>query len=1349
MLTVALLLAPLWALGPLGASVASAAPAAESDAEGDDDAAAAPATDAAAKAPASGAPSAGAATTGSASGGLKLSPPELLPPKSTPAENQPQETGASEATKPPAATTTAATPRPTTPSAPIEPRTQAEADAELELASPQLEPPKLLQKKGVPPFWIDRTYSTHRTRAMALPPLFIHRKGSEGHPEKLFHADLSLTFGWYSKRKERRRWLSPLGLFYGSFSERSTAWGTAALLMGYKRTGEKFNFGQFPLVWWWGNKYVRNLVVLPFHYHQKAPDAYSAMSGLLFWYGHKNLEDDDPQNDLKWFVGAPLFVRAQKGVKRVDLGIPLYVGGEDKLKGKKHRTLFPFFHWQSSEFGNRRELWTPLYVQRRDRARGRQSWSVPPLLSFHRKTRERDLTMATPLVWRSKNHLKDSMTWVAGPWVSYADPDQRISAFAPLFWSFKDRRKGVSTSVLFPLAFTRRSADATAVYTILGGGAKAKDGGWGLTLPPLFTSIRQRPGGKSHQVVTPLFWHFKDPKAADGKGSERWVVPPLAYSSRVGDRRRFGLPALLTFTGREGERAHQVVTPLFWHFKDDKKHTFVVPPFYAQRRADGWAAGLPPLFFSAKTSERRYTVIPPLLFGDVTDVKEQRRLTLSPFFVRSKTPDSRTLGALAIAWDVKRPDERHSALFPLYYRRQRGDRVLTVTPLGGGLKTAEGSTWAVGPVFGKRQGKSRAFGFAPLFVRDVRPAADGEGEAKTTVAFPLYFGRRTPTDDLDMITPLLWRTHVRGDKPRKNLAFVPFYFRQRQPEGVDIDAGLPFFYSRDTRRRTHTLVVGPGFHRLSRTSLNAGVVPIYWWHDDEKTRRLVSLPIIYHKLDKQSGQRSTVALPLWFDFRRPNGSRAWVAFPFAVGNKKKFNFTRIGIGAPGFVDVFRLGKNYRFTGFVPLFFRYQKCGFREEDDPSCTYKLYGSYPLFMYGRDGKGRRTHSALSLYYFDKDEKGTTFFTPLAGARVRPGEELTWYAGIVGRGVTRKHETTAVVPFFFQRKHRTKHKHTTAVVPPLYIGHRDEDSRWFEGGLLFWQFRKPHKVATAVVPPLFYLSESYAERRIHWLLPLYLRDNKMGEDKTFTSVFPLLYFQRRNGEELDVVQFPLIWHIERGENEGTVGAAVWWDIRARGTTTQFIPGVFVRRVNRKGQELGAVIPGLAWWTRDHNEATKAVHWRALLGAIGGGNEAGQRYFSLFGAKIKLKPKDVWEPKSAERRAQRRKRRAERQAIRAGKSKAKATTPKAAPQTAPAPAPAPAKASGAAQPKANATTQPTPKTTTPPNTTTQPGAPSMGAAGALTQPTVGGSTSGGATTQGQGGAATTQGQGATQKPEG
>jgi len=42
-------------------------------------------------------------------------------------------------------------------------------------------------------------------------------------------------------------------------------------------------------------------------------------------------------------------------------------------------------------------------------------------------------------------------------------------------------------------------------------------------------------------------------------------------------------------------------------------------------------------------------------------------------------------------------------------------------------------------------------------------------------------------------------------------------------------------------------------------------------------------------------------------------------------------------------------------------------------------------------------------------------------------------------------------------------------------------------------------------------------------------------------------------------------------------------------------------------------------------------LHWRALFGILGGGNEDGARYFSLFGGRIKLKPKpfnslgDLW----------------------------------------------------------------------------------------------------------------------------
>ena len=805
----------------------------------------------------------------------------------------------------------------------------------------------------------------------------------------------------------------------------------------------------------------------------------------------------------------------------------------------------------------------------------------------------------------------------------------------PLYWQFDDLQTGARTGFVFPL----------------GGATRRRGGGFGLVLPPLLTVARHDPKGRSFQVVTPLFWRFRDRTAFGGQGSQQVVLPPLFVYNQKGARRDVAALPLLSFFGRDATRRYQVLAPLlFGHVleRDPKRwhDTWVAGPVYVKRTIPGWHAGVLPLAAFGRDDVLRYTVIPPLLFGDVTNVPEQRRLTLSPVFARSKGPDTRTLGVLNLFWDIKRAgDERHSVLFPLYYRRQEQGRVLTITPLGGGLRTPERTIWMATPLlYGARDtagpGKRRSFGLIPLVFYDRRPSgpptfdptdADKRNPieapmATNLVVLPLFARHRAPSEDLDMWSPLVWRTRTAGEKPRKNLAVFPFYFRQRQPRGVDLDASvvLPFFYTRDPQRHTHTLIAGPFFHRLSRTQLHTGVVPLAWWMDSAEKRRLVSLPIVVHMADKLKREHTTIAIPFWFDRRRGNGKRTWVALPFVIGTHGQFNFTRFSLAPPGFVDAFRLAKNYRFTGYAPLLFRYQKCGFREEDDDRCRYTLWGSFPLFLTDSDGLGRRTHAALGLYYSDRDKGGRRFYTLLGGANVRPNERLTWYALNVGRTVTRTHATTVVFPLFFRKAHRTEDRNTTVVLPPLYIGRNKEDYRWFETALVFWHFRRPHKVTTAIIPPIFYSSHAYAERRLTWTIPLFLRDNNWAKDSSTTIVPPALVVQRRNGENSDWVQFPLLWHIERGKNAGTVGLPVWWDVTRKGARTQVIPALLVRHVKRD-KALNVIGPGLGWWTRKTGKQ-KALHWRALFGLIGGGNEAGKRYFSLLGGRIKLKPKPVWE---------------------------------------------------------------------------------------------------------------------------
>jgi hypothetical protein len=1090
------------------------------------------------------------------------------------------------------------------------------------VADEPAQPSKLLKKRNVPPFWLNREFDTHTTKAIPFPPLFVHRKPKAGHPEKLLHLDLALTFGWYDKRRQKRRWLNPAGLFIGSFSDHKTVWGAVPLLMGYKRVGEQFNFGQFPLVWWWGNRHVKNFLVLPVHYQQKAPDGFKGITGLIVWYGSKNLDDHDPNNDRKHRIVFPAFLRYRKGLKQVDVS-PLYVGGRNELKGTKWRSVIPFFLWESLESGNRKELWTALFIHRRDQARRKRAWAIPPLLTFSSRSSRRGLMAITPLVWRGKDALKGSTTWIAGPVGTYRDDQQRNNWVAPLWFRFKDTRHQTSTSMFLPLVHVRKSPEETRVDTPLASGLRGKDGTRALGVYPLLSHVRWGGTGRKHQFLAGgLFWHVKNPRTFEGKGHDKWGVGPIVYRSRRGERYDFGIPPLLLFADREGTKSKQVFTPFLWRMRDKdpavNRHAYVVAPFYVDKRKDDFQIGLPPVFMARTGKKHRWAILPPLLFGHYQDVKAKESLTIHPLFAHYKKPGHRTIGAGALFWDVKRPDERHSVFAPLYYRRQKGDKTLTFTWLGGAKRDGRKLTWVAANLYGERSEEKRGFGIVPLFFHQKR--LKGPAKGATQVLFPLFLRDRRPDRDLGIYTPLVWRRVTRGEGARKGLAIVPLYFRQRQPSGVDVDAGIPFFYSRDKHRHTHTLIAGPFYHRLSRKTLHTGLAPVTWWTDSAEKRRLISLPLIFHQEDKKTKQRTTIAIPLWFDRRLANGRRTWMAFPFVLGRKGQHNFTRLSIVPVGYFDIFRMRKNFRFTGYVPFLFRYKKCGYRSDDVDGCEYTVWGSFPLFLAGK-GRNRTTHGALGLYYFDKGPGGKRFYTLIGGGNYRPKERLMWYALTAFRDVSNTHKKTGFLPFVYHSKHRDKSKNlsTTVIAPPLYIGQRKGDRSWFQTALLVWNVRRPHKVTTVVLPPLFGHQHAYAERRLTWFAPLFLRDNHSGKDKSTTILPPFLFVQHRKGDKQTAIQFPLVWHFERKGNLTTLGVPMWWDFRRGSNRTQVVPVLYAGRKTAT-RNLHVIGPGLAWWTKGKGPKQGDRSWRALLGLFGGGIENGQRYAAIFGAKVKIK---------------------------------------------------------------------------------------------------------------------------------
>jgi hypothetical protein len=141
----------------------------------------------------------------------------------------------------------------------------------------------------------------------------------------------------------------------------------------------------------------------------------------------------------------------------------------------------------------------------------------------------------------------------------------------PLFWQFGDRTTGATTTAIVPL----------------GGGTRRPGRGFTLGLAPLLTFARHDPKGRSFQVVTPLFWRFRDSTAYGGQGSQQIVLPPLFVYNQKGPRRDVGVLPALSFFGRDATRRYQVIAPLlFGHVLETDKakwhDTWVVRPVLRQ-----------------------------------------------------------------------------------------------------------------------------------------------------------------------------------------------------------------------------------------------------------------------------------------------------------------------------------------------------------------------------------------------------------------------------------------------------------------------------------------------------------------------------------------------------------------------------------------------------------------------------------------------------------------------------------------------------------------------------------------------------------------------------------------------
>lgn len=223
-----------------------------------------------------------------------------------------------------------------------------------------------------------------------------------------------------------------------------------------------------------------DLGIAPFYFFgQNAKTKYEVIPPLAHYYRYND-------RDLSWTnIWGPYFRRHTEQREMLHL-LPLYysIWGENE----RHTTLFPFFHYGTTE--NSFLLVNPLFLL----GRGEKQESTFVTWGYARYRGRTELDMITPLYWNYRDPDIGLDQKLLFPfYYSRTSPRESSHALFPFFGRFK--RHGLSESTWITPLF-RHSHDLR---------------GWSTSIYPFIHFGRD--AARTHTVIAPFFWDFAGPKS--------------------------------------------------------------------------------------------------------------------------------------------------------------------------------------------------------------------------------------------------------------------------------------------------------------------------------------------------------------------------------------------------------------------------------------------------------------------------------------------------------------------------------------------------------------------------------------------------------------------------------------------------------------------------------------------------------------------------------------------------------------------------------------------------------------------------------------------------------------------
>lgn len=810
----------------------------------------------------------------------------------------------------------------------------------------------------------------------------------------------------------------------------------------------------FPVYWSFKNDERTSQTFLPLFTHGTYDRGQGSFLGVtpFFWHIQKH--------DITRNILFPLWWNKKTGegdnVKYRNYVFPLYWSYRDKNSNRQ--TLFPIF-WHKNEQRSHSLSVLPIFYYNKEKNVPRWQLMVTPLF-WHNKQIDGYSNVLFPIWWNKKSGSGDNEKFsnVIFPiWWSYKEPGIRKHVLFPLIWSLKER--DYSSFTFFPIFSYGHSSDNSRNQTVITPlfWHSKNPNGYSNVLFPLWFNNKHGIGNDEeyNNVIFPFYWSHRD-YLKNNK-----ILFPLAWSLKNKNYHSFTFAPLFSFGhSPDSIKNHLVITPLFWHIKNNLGYSNILFPLvWNSKKGVGENAiyqnYIFPVYYSYRDKFRsNYLLFPLFSYGHSFD-SLRSHLIITPLF-----------------WKIKNKNEKYTVLFPLWWSRYQKagneERYFNVFfPLYWAQGDKNKSNKVLFPFFWNSKNRYyHSVTLAPLF---------SYGHSPDSAQYHL------------MITPIFW--HVEKDKEKYNVLF-PIWWSRKQGSGDSAcytNMIFPLFWSYSDKYKKKFTLFPIVWRRNDRYYKSFTFIPVVsWGHSPDSSRsHFMATPLFWHV--KKKDEITNFLFPLWWYKKHGTGDNFHI-----INNVFPFYYSSVE-------------KDRKYQIFIPIVWNFK----------DAFYKSFTLAPFVSYGNSPDSAKRHLMVTPLFWhikNQDKYFNVLFPIWWNFKEGTGENIT--------------NTNVIFPLYWAQK--SKNKNYQVLFPVI------------------WNFKDKY-YHSITIPPLFSYGSSPDTMRKHLMItPLFWHFKK--DDQVTSTLFPL-WWQRKKGYGENAtgfdVFFPLYWAIKTEYEHNRILFPVIWSLK------------------------------------------------------------------------------------------------------------------------------------------------------------------------------------------------------------